>query len=280
MERKGLALEKAQFKLESDGAGFVGYASTFGNVDSYGDTIVKGAYADTLKTHGLPKMFFNHNANAVPIGKWVDAKEDDYGLLLKGEFTPGNALAQEVKAALQHGTLDSMSIGYMLRKGDYETTTAGRLIKRVSRLAETSIVTFPADSFARVDLASVKMADEADVANAIDWLAKAIKLHKGHMDGSEPPTPKSQEAMMKMMERAMSYLGGSTMKSMDFEALLPECKTERDIERLLRDAGLGKWEAMAIVSRAKAIFDGRDAPEDAQAKTDALILERLQKLSA
>jgi hypothetical protein len=72
----------------------------------------------------------------------------------------------------------------------------------------------------------------------------------------------------------------SSVKSIDFEALLPECKTERDIERLLRDAGLGKWEAMAIVSRAKAIFDGRDAQEDAEAKTTALILERLQKLSA
>ena len=50
--------------------------------------------------------------------------------------------------------------------------------------------------------------------------------------------------------------------------------------RLLRDAGLGKWEAMAIVSRAKAIFDGRDAQQDAEAKTTALILERIQKLSA
>ena len=224
MERKGLALAEAQFKLESDGAGFVGYASTFGNVDSYGDTIVKGAYAETLKTHGMPKMFFNHRSDAVPIGRWVEAKEDDYGLLMTGEFTPGNALAQEVKAALKHGTLDSMSIGYMLKKGDFETTEAGRLIKKVSRLAETSIVTFPADSFARVDLSSVK--------------------------------------------------------NIDFEALLPECKTERDIERLLRDAGLGKWEAMAIVSRAKAIFDGRDAPQDAAAKTEALILERLQKLTA
>lgn len=224
METKGLALEKAQFKLQSDGSGFVGYASTFGNVDSVGDTILKGAYSDTLKTHGLPKMFFNHDSNAVPLGKWIDAKEDDYGLLLTGEFTPGNALAQEVRAALKHGTLDSMSIGYALKRGDYEQTDAGRIIKRVARLAETSIVTFPADSFARVDLSSVK--------------------------------------------------------NIDIEALLPECKTERDIERLLRDAGLGKWEAMAIVSRAKAIFEGRDASEAAQAKTTALILERLQKLSA
>ncbi|NHZ93538.1 HK97 family phage prohead protease [Massilia sp. CCM 8733] len=156
MEHKALAIANAQFKLESDDATFAGYASTFGNVDSYGDTIVKGAYADTLKLNGLPKMFFNHDSNAVPIGKWVEAKEDDYGLLLRGEFTPGNALAQEVKAALKHGTVDSMSIGYALKKGDYEDTPAGRTIKRVARLAETSIVTFPADKFARVDLSSVK----------------------------------------------------------------------------------------------------------------------------
>ena len=53
-----------------------------------------------------------------------------------------------------------------------------------------------------------------------------------------------------------------------------------DIERLLRDAGLGKWEAMAIVSRAKAIFDGRDALDDGVAKAEAMILERLKKISA
>lgn len=222
MEIKDLPLKNAQFKLESNDSRFIGYASTFGNIDSYGDTIVKGAYAETLEVNGMPKMFFNHASDAVPIGKWIEAKEDDYGLLLTGEFTPGNAMAQEVKAALKHGTLDSMSIGYMLKKGDYEDTETGRTIKKVARLAETSIVTFPADSFARVNLSSVK--------------------------------------------------------TIDFEALLPECKTERDIERLLRDAGLGKWEAMAIVSRAKAILDGRDAQKNAEAKTEGLILERLQKL--
>ena len=161
MEHKSLMLSAVQFKLEGDGGTFAGYASTFGNVDSYGDTIVKGAYADTLKENGLPKMFFNHNSYAVPIGKWVKAVEDDYGLLLTGEFTPGNVQSQEVRAAMKHGTLDSMSIGYSLTKGDYDETTSGRTIKKVTRLAETSIVTFPADKFARVDLSSVKsFADE------------------------------------------------------------------------------------------------------------------------
>jgi HK97 family phage prohead protease len=156
MEHKSLLLAAAQFKLEDDDATFIGYASTFGNVDSYGDTILKGAYASTLKTNGLPKMFFNHDSYKMPIGKWVKAEEDDYGLLLTGEFTPGNTLASEVRAGLKHGTVDSLSIGYRLKSGDYTETALGRTIKSVSLLSETSIVTFPADKFAKVDQASVK----------------------------------------------------------------------------------------------------------------------------
>ncbi|MGZ9027368.1 MAG: HK97 family phage prohead protease [Telluria sp.] len=162
MEHKLVKLDDSQFKLQGDEAAtFVGYASVFDKVDAYGDTIVKGAYKETLKLNGLPKMFFNHDKYAVPIGKWVKAVEDDNGLLLTGEFTPGNKLAEEVKAALKHGTVDGLSIGYMLSKGDYQETEVGRRIKKVARLHETSIVTFPADSFARVDLSSVKsFADE------------------------------------------------------------------------------------------------------------------------
>lgn len=156
MEKKALAFEATQFKLEGDDSTFSGYASTFGNVDGGGDTILKGAYKETLKTHGMPKMFFNHDQYAVPIGKWVKAVEDDYGLLLTGEFTPGNTMAEQVRAALKHATVDSLSIGYALKAGDFQETATGRTIKRVARLAETSIVTFPMDSHAKVDLASVK----------------------------------------------------------------------------------------------------------------------------
>lgn len=168
METKSIALVDAQFKLDGDGSGFVGYASTFGNVDSYGDTIVKGAYLDTLKENGLPKMFFNHSAYDVPLGKWVKAEETDIGLLMTGEFTPGNKMADEVKAALKHGTVDAMSIGYRLKKGDFVETENGRTINKVSKLAEVSIVTFPADKFARVDLSSVKtFADEIEQMETI-----------------------------------------------------------------------------------------------------------------
>lgn len=163
IETKLIDLTVSQFKVEGDSGSFRGYASTFGNVDSYGDTIIKGAYLETLNKYGLPKMFFNHDKWSVPPGKWIKAEEDDYGLLLTGEFTPGNAQAEQLKAALKHGTIDGISIGYALKKGDYQETATGRVIHKVARLPESSLVTFPADSFARVDPESIK-ASADDIA--------------------------------------------------------------------------------------------------------------------
>jgi HK97 family phage prohead protease len=221
--RKTLSLSDVSLKMDGDTGKFTGYASVFGGVDSYGDTIVKGAFAATLRANGKPKMFFNHEWG-MPIGKYTKASEDDHGLLVEGELTPGLSLSADVRAAMKHGTLDGLSIGGYVKKGDYDETETGRVIRRWSTLMEVSPVVFPADSAARINAASIK--------------------------------------------------------SIDFETLLPECETERDIEKLLRDSGLGKWEAMAIVSRVKAIIGGRDSQDEAEAKRDALILERIRKLSA
>lgn len=156
--RKSLSLSDCDIKLDGETGKFSGYASVFGGVDSYGDTIIKGAFETTLKRDGKPKMFYNHDAfSGLPIGKWHVVKEDDKGLFVEGELTPGLALAGDVRAALKHGTLDGLSIGGYLKSGDFEILDDGkRLIKKWSRLIEISVVTFPADSAARVDLASVK----------------------------------------------------------------------------------------------------------------------------
>ncbi len=159
MEHKTLSINDCEIKLAADTGKFEGYASTFNNVDSYGDTILPGAYKDTLSANGLPKMFILHRSYELPIGKWLDASEDSKGLYVKGELTPGLTMANDVGAALKHGTLDGLSIGYALRKADYQPSDkieGGRIIKKISLLSEISPVTFPADSFARIDLSSVK----------------------------------------------------------------------------------------------------------------------------
>jgi len=140
--------------MNVDAGTFSGYASTFGNVDSYGETILKGAYAVTLQEYGMPKMFFNHDMDKLPVGKWINAVEDDKGLYVTGEFTPGMEESDNIKAALIHETIDGLSIGYMLKKDDYTMDGSPqntRIIKSVSRLLEISLVTYPADQFARVD---------------------------------------------------------------------------------------------------------------------------------
>lgn len=165
--KKTLSLSHCDIKLEGDSGKFAGYASVFGGVDSYGDTIIKGAFEYTLKNNGKPKMFFQHDWH-MPVGKWLVAKEDDHGLYVEGELTPGHSLAADVHAALRHGTLDGLSIGGFLKKGDYDETENGRIIRRWSQLSEVSPVVFPADGAARIDLSSVKAG--VDVAEAIDGL--------------------------------------------------------------------------------------------------------------
>lgn len=151
---KTLKFDDVNLKMQGDTGTFEGYASKWDGVDSYGDTILRGAFAETLKaTH--PKMFWNHSWD-MPVGKWTHAEEDAVGLFVKGELTPGLAIASDVRAAMKHGTLDGLSIGGFLKKGDYEEKSGGRIIRKWSTLAEISPVVFPADNSARVDLSSVK----------------------------------------------------------------------------------------------------------------------------
>jgi HK97 family phage prohead protease len=164
LQVKTLSLNNCDVKLDADTGIFAGYASTFDNIDSYGDTILKGAYKRTLAENGIPKMFFNHDSSSLPIGKWLEVGEDKKGLYVKGELTDGMSTSNDVKAALMHETLDGLSIGYALKKTDYtpsDKVEGGRIIKNVSRLAEVSVVTFPADSFAKLDVVSLKSELEA-----------------------------------------------------------------------------------------------------------------------
>lgn len=159
MYRKTLLLSECQIKSDGESGRFSGYASVFNLVDSYGDTILPGAYKETLANNGLPKMFLQHESWELPVGKWLKAEEDDHGLLVEGELTLGMTRANDTYAALKHETLDGLSIGYRLKKGDFTPSPeveGGRIIEKIELLSEVSPVVFPADSAARIDLGSVK----------------------------------------------------------------------------------------------------------------------------
>lgn len=134
---KTLSFEETEIKFAGDGQQgiFEGYASVFGNTDSDGDIILPGAFKKTLETQSRKvAMFFNHRQWEIPVGKWDSIQEDSKGLLVRGQLTPGHSGANDLKAAMRHGTVDGMSVGFAVTKDDYSISpnNGGRIFKNIS----------------------------------------------------------------------------------------------------------------------------------------------------
>lgn len=199
-ERRDLPLELAEIKLAKDGEAveFEGYASVWGRVDSYGDTVIKGAFTEALKER-RPMMLFGHSPGRVP-GKWVSYDEDDKGLKVRGQLTPGHSEASDIAASLKHGSLNGLSIGGFSK--DWEAQKNGGRVIKVFDLFEVSIVSMPAEQEARIDTATVKAACESftKLSEFEDFLCDTAGLSKraatavvsrfsGIVRGDPAPTP-------------------------------------------------------------------------------------------
>ncbi|PYB88882.1 HK97 family phage prohead protease [Pseudomonas sp. MB-090624] len=177
---KTLAFDQAAIKFANGGAQgvFEGYASVFGVVDGDGDIIEPGAFAQALKTQTRPvAMFFNHRRNEIPVGKWLDLSEDSKGLYVRGELTPGNPQSEALKAAMIHGTVGGMSVGFSAAKQDVTAIATGYSFKSATRLTEISVCTFPANESATVStLKSMETIDS--IRDAENWLRDSAGLSK------------------------------------------------------------------------------------------------------
>ena len=172
MELKTLAVDAVEFKFDEARKGFFsGYASKFNGVDSYGDTILPGAYAATLTNRHRPiQMRWNHFGPV--IGKWTKAVEDDNGLYVEGELTPGHSVAEDVYASLKHGAVNGLSIGFRIPSGGSAKDGKLRQLKRID-LVEISVVETPADLGARI----------GDVKSAIDEIESLKQAEAFIRDG-------------------------------------------------------------------------------------------------
>jgi HK97 family phage prohead protease len=151
---------------------FSGYGAIFGNVDSYGDIIEKGAFAHSLnewKDRGKwPKMLLQHGGMGVtsddmlPVGQWESMSEDSKGLKVSGRlFALNTERGQYIYEGLKSGELDSLSIGYQTLDAKDETRDGEvyRILKKL-KLWEVSIVTFPANDKAKINTVKSLTVDE------------------------------------------------------------------------------------------------------------------------
>ena len=148
MKHKLLNLDATSVKFYEGKQGvFSGYASVFNGRDSYGDTVIAGAYEKTLVERDRPvQMRWNHSGEI--IGKWTRMEENETGLYVEGELTPNHSKAMDVYASLMHGAISGLSIGYIPVK--FADNEYGGLDLMEIKLVEISIVETPADLSAQI----------------------------------------------------------------------------------------------------------------------------------
>ena len=157
LERKSTkAREVRSYVLEIKAVGedgsIEGYGSVFGVIDSYEDSIAKGAFSASIAAHKaagtMPALLWQHDSDD-PIGVWTEMVEDAKGLLLKGRLCLDTTCGKEAYALLKMGAINGLSIGFISKKWSYDETTEVRTLSEVD-LWEVSLVTFPANSKARI----------------------------------------------------------------------------------------------------------------------------------
>lgn len=223
---------KADADVNNDMGRIEGYGSTFGNVDFGGDIVRGGAFTKSLAEWSakgqLPQMLYYHDSKAA-IGDWVEMREDDKGLFVKGElWVKGDRRIEEAVKAhnIVRGTgPKGLSIGYVVKEDNIIETVNGM----VRELIE-------------IDLMEVSIAPFAMNEQAMVTSAKSLVDDQGKL------------------------------------------LTKRDVEKVLRDAGLSKRQSKAFISGGYGALEceAKEA-EEAESCDDspelAGVLEKLSNLS-
>lgn len=133
---------------DSPGGYLEGYASVFGNVDSGGDIVEKGAFTKTLRERlkkGMIKLVDSHlvfgplGGTKTIIGVVNDAKEDDYGLWFRGKMSTVQD-AQDIRTKVKEGILSALSFGYDVIKDEEDPKDPTVRHLKELRLYEISVV--------------------------------------------------------------------------------------------------------------------------------------------
>lgn len=201
----------AELKADGDGLSdgqFVGYASVFGNKDSYGDVVVKGAFASTIEGRQFP-IYWQHRTDDpdLNIGKTVEIREDDHGLLVKGQLDLDSAKGAQVHRLIKEGRVSQMSFMYDVVKQaevDGGPWNGGHMELQELKLHEVSIV--PVGANQETELLAVKTGSKAGrtisakneskikaAYEALGEILSSIESDNSDVSGEEPKSGKAEE---------------------------------------------------------------------------------------
>lgn len=150
---------------------FVGYASVFGNRDSYGEVVARGAFAESLaewKESGLPiPVLWGHNM-ADPdfnIGEVLSAEEDERGLKVHVRIDMESPKGPQVYRLLKGGRVSQMSFAFDVLDGA-ESEVDGEWAYELRRLKLYEVSVVPIGANPDTEILAVKAAAGAMLARA------------------------------------------------------------------------------------------------------------------
>lgn len=147
LQFKNFAIEEK--KETESGLTITGYGAIFGNVDSYGDIIERGAFIKTLiERKGRIAFCYQHDIWN-PIGKIQSIEEDEKGLKITVKISEAE---EDIQTKIKEGILSEMSIGYRTM-GSREEIQNGQTINFLTeiKLIEVSLVTVAANPLAVIE---------------------------------------------------------------------------------------------------------------------------------
>jgi HK97 family phage prohead protease len=168
---------------------FSGYASVFDITDAHYECVARGAFDKSLKhwkqTGKFPKLLWQHNAQK-PIGLWHEIYEDPHGLFVKGQLLLDLQQGREAYTLLKNGVIDGLSIGFTTIRARHSSEERNKGKQALSRirvleeidLQEVSLVTFAANSAARVSQVKEEERGSSDLLRRLDNLGALLRKGK------------------------------------------------------------------------------------------------------
>ncbi len=189
------------FKETEDGSGiFEGYASVFGNIDSYGDKVLKGAFSKSLAKSfpndgaGIP-CYWSHRMDDPEfiLGKTISAVEDEHGLKVRVSLDLDNPKAAAAYRALKAGAVNQMSFAYEVVDSRFVPETGAKYggvnELRELNIFEVSVVQIGANTATSIDMVKSAMKNDDSVSistpGAIERLEEAVEILRNIIDSAK-----------------------------------------------------------------------------------------------
>lgn len=203
---------------------FEAYVSVFGNVDSYGDIVDKGAFDQWLKDWfpRYPKVVLNHDWTQ-PIAKIISIVEDELGLKVTAQLLLELPKAKETFILMREGVLTDFSFGFSIEEDFIDPATNFRHLKTLA-IWECSPVLVGANR--KATLTGLKSVDPA-------------------AEGEEAPAPATEEPEVKkgavlskknkaLVQNAITALS-DLLAAASEEAAAPQPEIKKAIKILVRN---------------------------------------------